>query len=259
MRRNVARRDRRARVLMWLSCILACAPARADEALVAVATNFSDVMDRLDAKFEAGSEYELTVVTGSTGKLYAQIANGAPFDVFLSADQERPRLLVEEHRAEPDSRFTYAIGRLALWSPDPGRIAADGAATLRKGDFRHLAVANADLAPYGVAALETLRSLGLYKQLEDRLIVGENIGQAFAMVATGNAELGFVALSSILSPVNEHTGSRWDVPAEFYTPIRQDAVLLEGARENAAARAFLDWLRSEDAVAAIEQFGYSVE
>lgn len=233
--------------------------AHAVETVVAAATNFAEVMERLEPDFEAHTGYHLTVVTGSTGKLYAQIANGAPFDVLLAADQERPRLLEEDGLAVPGTRFTYAFGRLTLWSPDPRRVAADGAATLRNAEFRRLAMANADLAPYGAAARETLQALGLYRALEGRLVVGENVGQAFGMVATGNAELGFVALSSVLSPRNRSRGSRWDVPAELYAPIRQDAVLLLRGRDNAAARAFLRWMRGDKVHALLAQYGYAVK
>lgn len=233
--------------------------ARADEALVAVATNFAEVMERLERDFERDSGHELTVVSGSTGKLYAQITNGAPFDVFLAADRERPRLLEEQGLAVDASRFTYAVGCLVLWSPIAGRVAPDGAETLRHGDFRKLAMANPALAPYGAAARETLEKLGLYEQLRGRLVIGENIGQAFAMVATGNAELGFVALSYVMSARNEMPGSRWDVPQEYYAPIRQDTVLLERGAGNDAAAALLRWLKEDEARAIVERFGYRVE
>lgn len=233
--------------------------AGAEEALVAVATNFAEVMEQLEAGFETETGHDLTVVTGSTGKLHAQIVHGAPFDVFLAADQERPRLLEEDGAAVSGTRFTYAVGRLALWSPDPGRIGANGAAVLRKGDFRRLAMANPALAPYGAAARETLEALGLRQRLEDRIVLGENIGQAHAMVATGNAELGFIALSYVLSPRNETPGSRWEVPLALHSPIRQDAVLLQRAADNLAAAAFVEWLRGAGARRVIERFGYGVE
>ena len=233
--------------------------APAANATVAAATNFAEVLERLVADFEAASGHTLTVVTGSTGKLYAQIRNGAPFDVFLAADQERPRLLVVANAAVAESRFTYAVGHLVLWSASDERIAAYGPAALRRQDFRHLAMANASLAPYGAAAREAMDALGVRAALESRLVVGENVGQAFAMVATGNAELGFVALAHVLSPRNRAGGSYWIVPRELYRPIRQDAVLLNRARGNAAANAFLDWLRTATASATIERFGYGIE
>src|SRR5690606_26755125 len=154
------------------------------EALVAVAANFKDVMEHLEERFERQSGHELTVSIGSTGQFYSQIVQGAPFDVFLAADQERPARLERENRAVAGSRFTYAIGRLTLWSPDPERIAGDGAAVLERGDFRRLALANPDLAPYGAAAIEVLQALGLEQRLRPKIIMAENIGQAFSLVAT---------------------------------------------------------------------------
>ena len=234
-------------------------PATADDTLVAVAANFAEAAERLEASFEATTGHDLVVATGSTGKLFAQIKNGAPFDVLLAADQRRPELLEEEGRAIAGSRFTYAVGRLTLWSPDRDRVATDGAQTLRTGVFRKLALANPDLAPYGLAARETLAALGLLESLRERIVLGENAGQTHALVATGNAELGFVALSSVLNRRNRMPGSRWDVPAELHAPIRQDAVLLTRAAHNAAARAFLEYLRSAEARELIESLGYDSE
>jgi molybdate transport system substrate-binding protein len=234
-------------------------PASAEEAIVAVAANFSEVVERLGKDFEGASGHELVFVFGSTGKLYAQIGNGAPFDVFLAADQERPELLEKEGLAVAGSRFTYAAGRLTLWSAEPRRIGEDGAAVLRAGEFRLLAIANSDLAPYGAAAKQTLESLELWQGLEGKIVTGETIGQAHAMVASGNAELGFVALSYVLSPRNQTPGSRWDVPRELHSPIRQDAVLLSRAAGNPAARGFLDYLRTAEVKAVIETYGYGVD
>jgi len=245
----------------WISALLLLGlawPVHAGEALVAVAANFAEVVERLEVGFEEQSAHDLTLVIGSTGKLYAQIIHGAPFDVLLAADQERPERLEAESRAVKSSRFTYAIGRLTLWSADPTRVRMDGAETLRAADFRALALANPDLAPYGVAARETLEALGLSERLKDKIVMGEDIGQTHAMVATANAELGFLALSSVSSPRNEQPGSRWDVPQNLYRPIRQDAVLLSRASDNAAARAFLEFLRSSKAREIIERFGYGV-
>jgi molybdate transport system substrate-binding protein len=233
--------------------------AVADEALVAVAANFKDVMEVLEERFEQQSGHELEISIGSTGQFYSQVVQGAPFDVFLAADQERPARLEREHRAVPGSRFTYAVGRLALWSPDPGRIGDDGAATLEQGDFRRLAIANPDLAPYGAAVIEVLEALGLEERLRPKIVMGEDIGQAFSLVATGNVELGFVALSYVLAPQNEQPGSRWEIPAELHSPIRQDAVLLSHGAGNAAARALLEFLRSEDTRREIERWGYGTE
>lgn len=247
------------RFLLSLLLVLSLAgPAAAAEAVVAVAANFAEVAELLEKDFEAASGHSLSLVAGSTGKLYAQIANGAPFDVFLSADQEAPVRLEKDGQAVARSRFTYATGRLALWSPEPGRIGKDGAATLREGKFRNLAIANPDLAPYGKAAQQALEKLGLWGRFQGRIVKGETIGQAHAMVASGNAELGFVALSSVLSPRNAAKGSRWDVPADLHAPLRQDAVLLKRAAGNPAARGFLAFLRGAKAQALLESYGYRI-
>jgi molybdate transport system substrate-binding protein len=252
---------RRVRLILLAAVIAAALPAdaRAGEATVAVATNFAEVVEDLESMFEAATDHTLRVTTGSTGKLYAQIKNGAPFDVFLAADQTRPERLAAEGDAVPGSRFTYAIGQIVLWSPDTGAVAADGVKTLKASDFDNLAIANPDLAPYGLAAKQTLQHYGLWNALAGRIVMGQNIGQTFSMVATGNAPLGFVAKSYVLSPRNDRPGSRWDVPAEAYEPIRQDAVILKRAADNPAAQAFADFLRSDTARPVIERFGYAVE
>jgi molybdate transport system substrate-binding protein len=256
----LSRRPVRFRLLSTILPLLGLAgPAAAEEAVVALATNFAQVAERLEGEFEQGSGHTLTLVAGSTGKLYAQIAAGAPFDAFLAADQARPERLERDGLAVPGSRFTYATGRLTLWSPEPGRVGSDGTATLRRGGFRLLAIANPALAPYGIAAKQTLERLGLWQGLEDRIVMGETVGQAHALVASGNAELGFVALSYVLSRRNETPGSRWDVPPALHAPIRQDAVLLARAAGNPAARGFLDFLRSERAKSLIETYGYGVD
>lgn len=259
-RPGLLKRLRRSRFALALLLALSLAgPAAAEEAVVAVAANFSEVAERLAKDFEQASGHKLTFVAGSTGKLYAQIANGAPFDAFLSADQETPARLEKEGLAVAGSRFTYATGRLTLWSSEPGRVGSDGAATLKEGKFRRLAIANPELAPYGAAAKEALEKLGLWARFKDRIVMGETIGQAHAMVASGNAELGFVALSSVLSPRNETKGSRWDIPSNLYAPLQQDAVLLARAAGNPAARGFLEFLRSAKAKALIESYGYHIE
>lgn len=259
-RPGLLRRLLRSRFVLSLLVVLSfTGPAAAEEAVVAVAANFSEVVERLQADFERASGHRLTFVAGSTGKLYAQIVNGAPFDVFLSADQERPERLEKERLAVAGSRFTYASGRLTLWSREPGRVGGDGAATLRQGRFRRLAIANPALAPYGAAARQTLGRLGLWERFADRIVVGQTIGQAHTLVASGNAELGFVALSSVLSPRNETRGSRWDVPSDLHAPILQDAVLLARGAGNPAARGFLQFLRGGKAKAVIKSYGYGVE
>lgn len=244
---------------LLLVVLLLAGPAAGEEAVIGVAANFAEVVERLEADFERRSGHALTVVVGSTGKLYAQIAHGAPLDAFLAADQVRPERLESEGLAVAGSRFTYAVGRLTLWSRTPGAVDGDGAATLRNGNFRLLALANPALAPYGEAARRTLEKLALWDDLEDRVVLGETVGQAYALVASGNAELGFVALSYVRSPRNRTPGSRWDVPSDLYEPIRQDAVLLTRAAANPAAREFLDFLRSDAAKAVIESYGYGGE
>ncbi len=224
---------------------------------MAAAANGAEAVGSLAAEFERDTGHRVTAAVGSTGKLYAQILHGAPFDVFLAADQERPRLLLDQGLAVEGSRRTWAVGRLVLWSPDPA--AAAGAVTLREGAFRRLAIANPDLAPYGAAARDVLVGMALWQDLQPKIVVGENVGQAFAMVASGNAEFGFVALSSVLSARERQAGSRWEVPDRLHTPIRQDAVLLVRARNNPAARALLDWLDSPRARAVVESFGYRTE
>ena len=231
--------------------------AHADNVVVAVASNFSTVIQQLEPMFESSSHHRLTVVAGSTGKLYAQVIRGAPFDVFLAADQRRPELLEKEGFAVAGSRVTFAVGQLSLWSHDDRRVGTDGRETLRAGSFRRLAIANPDLAPYGAAAKETLESLGVYDQLAPRIIMGENISQTYAMVATGNADLGLIARSFV--PNVSPEAGRWDVPGDLHTPIRQDAVLLVRAVDNQAARLFLAYLSGEAARGVIRRAGYELE
>lgn len=234
--------------------LTAGATARAAEATVAVAANFSTAMDHLVPAFEQASGHRLTVVLGSSGKLAAQVQQGAPFDVFLSADVERPAALQAAGFAVPDSRFTYALGRLVLWSADPQAF-SDGPAYLAAGRFRHLAIANPALAPYGTAAQQALQALGVWPALQDRLVRAENIGQTYAMVAGGATQAGFVALAQLTDAT---PGSRWPVPQELHAPIRQDALLLVRGRDNPAARAFLDYLGSPPARAVITALGYDL-
>ena len=230
------------------------AGVRGEQATVAVAANFAWPMAELETRFEAGRAHELTIVTGSTGQLYAQIVNGAPYDVFLAADRERPLRLAEDDRG--DAPFTYALGRLALWTREQdyaGNLTVD---TLKHVEFRHLAIANPRLAPYGAAARETLQTVGLWDALQSRIVLGENIGQAFAMVETRNAELGLVALSAAL--VYPGAAGYAPVPPGYHQPIRQDAMLLARGRDNPAAQTFLNFLREPEARRIIEQSGYEL-
>ncbi len=237
-------------------------PARAQaraRALVAVAANFAEVVERLKPGFEAATGHRLQATTGSTGKLYAQISAGAPFHVLLSADAATPARLEAEGNAVAGTRFTYAVGRLALWSAQPGVVAGDGRATLQAGNFRHLAIANPDLAPYGVAARQVMQATGTWPALQGKLVMGQNIGQTHSMVATGAAELGFVALSAVQRPGVPPQGSAWTVPQSLYSPLQQDALLLRPGEHNPAARAFLAYLRTPEAQRVIEAHGYGLE
>jgi molybdate transport system substrate-binding protein len=236
--------------------LLSFANVHADTVRVAVAANFSEVIEALAPEYEHATGERLRVTTGSTGKLYAQIVNGAPFDVFLAADQARPQRLEQSGLIVPGSRFTYAIGQLSLWSAAQGVIGEDGIETLRTAGFRRLAMANPALAPYGAAAQQALESLGLAQALADRIVLGENVGQAFTLIATGNAELGFVARASLVSARTGGRGSYWHVPPPLHAPIRQDGVVLSAARNVEAALHFTAWLRSDEAQARIAAFGY---
>lgn len=229
--------------------------ARADEATIAVAANFLAPLGALVAEFESATPHRITITSGSTGQLYAQITNGAPFDILLAADQERPRLLAEAGTGDASSVFTYAVGRLALWSRDPDLVDEDTLAGLAGLDFRWLAIAEPDVAPYGAAAKQTLENLGVWASLGPRIVKGQNIAQTFAMVETGNAELGLVALSQALA--YEKPASYAVVPSSLHDPIRQDAILLRRAVENPAAVGFLDFIQTAPAREILDRYGYS--
>lgn len=227
------------------------ASAHAGDAKVAVAANFTEAAKEIGEAFEKETGHEAIFSFGSTGQLYAQITQGAPFEVFLAADKERPLKAADEGYAVPESLFTYAVGRIALYSADETLVA--GETTLRTGGFRKIAIANPVTAPYGAAAVETMKALGVYDALEAKIVQGASIAQTYQFVATGNAELGFVALSQIAS---RGDGSRWLVPQELYTPIAQDAVLLKAGEGADAAEAFVAFLKSQKARAIIERYGY---
>jgi len=224
----------------------------AEEIRVAVASNFSIAITTLAEQFEANSGHTVSLIFGSTGKHYVQIKNGAPFDAFFAADTKRPELLEKEGVALPGSRFTYAFGKLILWSPQAGYVDPQGK-VLEQGAFRHLAIANPKLAPYGKAAREVLQAIGVWGALKAKTVRGENISQTFQFVSSGNAELGLVAWSQVKQPGHPMTGSWWEVPQALYTPIEQQAVLL---KENTAARAFLSFMKTEKSRALIRSFGY---
>lgn len=237
---------------VWLA-----APACAGEVRAAVASNFTAPMERIATLFEKETGHKLTVSLGSTGKFYAQIRNGAPFDVLIAADDATPKRLVQEGRALGESRFVYALGKLVLWSVQPDLV--DGKAQiLNKGNFNKLSIANPRLAPYGVAAQQTLTRLTMWNAIQRKLVKGENITQTYQFVASENAELGFVALSQIMRDGKVEKGSWWLVPADMYAPIKQSAVQLASAKDAEAAKALLAFLRSKQAAAIIRSYGYEL-
>ena len=231
--------------------------ASADEVQVAVAANFTAPMKIIAADFAKATGHKAALSFGATGQFYAQIKNGAPFDILLAADDETPAKLEKEGLGVAGSRFTYAIGKLVLWSAKPGYVDNKGK-VLKKGSFEHIALANPKLAPYGAAAVEVMTKWGLMSTLEPKFVQGENIAQTYQFVGTGNAELGFVALSQVYENGKLKSGSGWIVPASMYSPIRQDAVLLTKGKGNPAADALLTYLKSDKAKAVIKAYGYDL-
>ena len=227
-------------------------PAAAAETQVAVAANFTEPAKEIAQAFTAATGHRVTLSFGSSGQFYAQISHGAPFEVFLSADEERPAKAEAEGFAVPKTRFTYAVGRLVLYSATPGLVDAKGA-VLATDRFQKLSIADPAAAPYGVAAIETLKKLGLYDRVKPKIVQGSSITQAYQFVATGAAEVGFVALSQVITQTD---GSRWLVPAQDHAPIVQQAVLLKTGADNPAAKAFVQFLKSPRARAIIRRYGY---
>jgi molybdate transport system substrate-binding protein len=244
------------RILLLVALLLVGA-ARGDEISVAVAANFAAPMKRIAAQFEKQTGHKVLLSMGATGNFYAQIRNGAPFEVLLAADQDTPVRLIAQGHAVAQSRFTYAVGRLVLWSPRPGLVDDQGK-ILREGRLGRIAYGNPQLAPYGAAAVQTMQSLGLFDALQPRLVQGENIAQAYQFVVSGNADAGFVALSQVLEDGKLREGSAWMVPANLYAPIRQDAVLLNPGKDHAAAAELLRYLQSDAARAVIRACGYEL-
>lgn len=240
-------------LLLGLALVLGA--ARADEVQVAVAANFAQALKQIAGGFEQATGHRIVAAAGSTGQFYAQIKNGAPFEILLAADATTPDRLEQEGAAVAGSSFTYARGKLVLWSAKPGVVDAQGA-VLKKGAFDHLAIANPKLAPYGAAGMQTLQALGLQESAQPRIVQAENIAQAYQFAASGNATLAFVALSQVVKDGKIGAGSAWIVPANLYRPILQDAVLLEKGRGKPAAEALLKYLRSAPARAVIQSFGY---
>lgn len=243
--------------LLSLFGLLWAGLSQATEVSVAVAANFTAPMQKIAAAFEQETGHKAVLSFGSTGKFYAQIKHGAPFQVLLAADDETPARLDKEGLTVPGTRFTYAIGRLVLWSRQPGGV-DDKGEVLRKGTFERLAVADPKLSPYGAAAMETLTRLGLLPGLQARLVQGANIAQTYQFVAGGNAALGFVALSQVTSDGRLTEGSAWVVPANLHAPIRQDALVLSLGKDNPAAIALVAYLKGDRARAIIRSFGYEL-
>lgn len=241
----------------FLAFLTLASPGHAEQVRVAVAANFAEPMREIASRFERDSGHRVELVYGATGKLYAQIRNGAPYDLLLSADEQTPRKLVEEQLALADSRFTYATGALVLWSAREDLVDPAGT-VLADGDFRRLSIASPTAAPYGAAAMQVLQTLKL-ERLQSRLVRGESITQAYQFVATGNAELGFVARSQVYRNGVLQSGSAWPVPAHLHSPLHQQAVQLQRARNNPAAAALLAYLRQEPIRALIISHGYQVE
>ncbi|MBT3066438.1 molybdate ABC transporter substrate-binding protein [Rhodoferax sp. U11-2br] len=242
--------------VLLASLICAAVGAHADEVSVAVAANFTAPMKQIAADFEKDTGHKLVASYGATGKFYAQIKNGAPFEVLLSADDETPTKLVKENAAVAGSQFTYAIGTLVLWSAKQAIVDSQGQ-VLKNGGFDHLALANPKLAPYGLAAVQAMQALGVYESLSPKIVMGENISQTHQFISTGNALLGFVALSQVLVD-GKIEGSHWVVPAKLYSPIRQDAVILDKGKGKPAAEALIKYLKSDKAKAVIKTFGYAL-
>ena len=245
------------RALIFFLIGFFAATASAEEVQVAVAANFTAPMQAIAAAFEKDTGHKARLAFGSSGKFYAQIRNGAPFQVLLSADDETPARLEQEGMAVSGTRFTYAIGKLALWSSGEGVVDSKGE-ILKRGGYAHLAIANPKLAPYGAAAIEVLKKLALLDAVQPRLVQGENIAQTYQFVASGNAELGFVALSQVTQDGKLIKGSAWMVPGNLHTPIRQDAVILANGKGYPAASALMNYLKSDKAQAVIRAYGYDI-
>jgi molybdate transport system substrate-binding protein len=249
-------------LVITLSAAVVSATAKAEEVTVAVAANFTAPMQKIAQVFEQDTGHKVLLAFGATGKFYAQIKNGAPFAVLLSADDETPARLEKEGLAIAGTRFTYAIGRLALWSKNPFLVDDKGQVLLSnntdKNNFKKLAIADPKLAPYGAAAVEVIERMGVIDKVRSKLVQGDSIGQAFQFVMTENAELGFVALSQISIDGRISQGSAWVVPQNLYTPLKQDAVLLPFGKDNTAAIALMKYMRTERAQTIIRSYGYSL-
>jgi molybdate transport system substrate-binding protein len=249
---------------LWLAAalLLLTGVARADEVSVAVAANFTEPMKKIAAEFEKTSGHKVAPSFGSTGKFYAQVKAGAPFEVLLAADDETPSKMEQEGMAVKGSHFAYAIGKLVLWSAKEAVVDGNGDILKqggKQGSFEHIALANPKLAPYGAAGVQTLQALGVYDAVAPKIVQGENIAQTYQFIVTGNALLGFVALSQVIGEDGKiKSGSAWIVPQKYYTPIRQDAVLLDKGKDKAAALELLKFLKTPFAVRVIQSYGYDL-
>ena len=244
--------------LLAMSALLGFASvAIAGEVQVAVAANFTAPMQKIAAEFEKDTGHKALLTFGATGKFYAQIKNGAPFEVLLSADQETPARLEQEGATANGSRLTYAIGKLVLWSTREAIVDSKGD-VLKRGGFDHIALANPKLAPYGAAAMEAMKALGVADALAPKFVQGENIAQTYQFISTANALLGFVAMSQVYEDGKLKSGSAWIVPSNLYSPIRQDAVILDKGKGSAAAAALMKYLKSDKVKAVIKSYGYDL-
>ncbi len=240
-----------------LVAVAFCAQVQAADIYVAVAANFAAPMQKIAKSFEQESDHRVLLSFGSTGNLYAQIKNGAPFQIFLAADDETPTKLEREGLGVASTRFTYAVGKLVLWSPQPNLVDDQGG-ILKSQRYQYLAIANPKLAPYGAAAIETLNKLGVMQEAQTKLVQGENIAQTYQFVASGNASLGFVALSQVMVDGKIAKGSTWVVPSHLHAPLKQDAIVLQKGKDNTAVSALFSYLRSNNAKQVMRAYGYEV-
>jgi molybdate transport system substrate-binding protein len=242
---------------LFVIMTITVAPASAEQALVAVAANFVPPFREIALEFEKSTGHQLQVAGGSSGNFYSQIKNGAPFDVFFSADMERPKLLEDEGFGVKGTRLTYAVGRLVLWSPNADLV--KGEETLRFKQYKRLAIANPKTAPYGLAAMQAMQKLEIWESLQPQIVMGENLGQTMGFIESGNAQLGFVALSQVMDPKIKGKGSHWNVPTNLHEPIKQDVILLTKGKDNPAAKALMEFMSGHQAKAVIERYGYKLQ
>lgn len=245
------------RSILLLGLLLTTSISSAATTLVAVAANFTKPMTEIAEAFEKSTGHSAKLSFGSSGKFVSQMENGGPFEVFLSADDKSPIKLEQSGLAVPNTRFTYALGKLVLWSATPGLVDDQGQ-VLSKGGFKHIALADPKLAPYGAAAVEVLKNQGVFDKLQPLFVQGENIAQTHQFISTGNAELGFVAFSQVIDNGKIAGGSGWLIPSDLYKPIRQDAILMKTGAENPAAPALMQFLKSPEALAIIRKYGYDL-